>query len=447
MYQMLKKMNQKYLYTGILLASLALQSCKNEPILNPNAPTLDELMKNPTIGELNNLVTGIEGSSRASIGLYIDVIGVLGRECYRYQSTEPRYTGALLGQASDVLGNTDFYSNTPWNARYNNVKGCNLLLEGVDKSKYPNSDQNKRGYRAFALTFKAHELLYALNMTDENGIRLEVTDPYKPGPIVNKAEALTAIAKMLDDAYAMLPTAEFGFTLSSGFKDYNTPATFGKFNRAIAARVAIYRQQWAAAITMLGNSYLDHSATANLNSSPLHLYSEASGDRINDVYCPNTGGDIRMAHPSYSTDVEPGDDRLAKSTARTAPRAVAGLPECNRNFRIYATNVTSIPFCRNEELMLYYAEAKAQTNEFAEAARVVNIIRTRHGIAARPNDALDTKDELIDEILKQRRWSLWGEGHRWIDMRRYNRLNQLPIDRAGDDVWTKMPLPEAETSF
>ncbi|WP_432766785.1 RagB/SusD family nutrient uptake outer membrane protein [Phycicoccus elongatus] len=40
----------------------------------------------------------------------------------------------------------------------------------------------------------------------------------------------------------------------------------------------------------------------------------------------------------------------------------------------------------------------------------------------------------MDEIVKQRRYSLFGEGHRWIDMRRWGRLNQLPIDRPGDDV-------------
>jgi len=29
-------------------------------------------------------------------------------------------------------------------------------------------------------------------------------------------------------------------------------------------------------------------------------------------------------------------------------------------------------------------------------------------------------------------------------MRRYNLLAQLPLDRAGDDVWTAFPLPGLE---
>ena len=50
------------------------------------------------------------------------------------------------------------------------------------------------------------------------------------------------------------------------------------------------------------------------------------------------------------------------------------------------------------------------------------------------------------------RWSLAGpaghelyaEGHRWVDMRRFGRLGDLPIDREGDDVWSAFPIPEAE---
>lgn len=48
---------------------------------------------------------------------------------------------------------------------------------------------------------------------------------------------------------------------------------------------------------------------------------------------------------------------------------------------------------------------------------------------------------LLDELLHQRRYSLFLEGHRWVDARRTDRLATLPIDRDGDDVWPAMPLP------
>ena len=52
---------------------------------------------------------------------------------------------------------------------------------------------------------------------------------------------------------------------------------------------------------------------------------------------------------------------------------------------------------------------------------------------------------LITEMLNQRRFSLFCEGHhRWIDMRRYDLLSQLPLDRPDDDVWDKFPIPLTE---
>ena len=51
----------------------------------------------------------------------------------------------------------------------------------------------------------------------------------------------------------------------------------------------------------------------------------------------------------------------------------------------------------------------------------------------------------IDEVLRQRRYSLMFEGgHRWIDLRRLNRLNDLPLDRSNHLRNSAFPIPEAE---
>ena len=104
-----------------------------------------------------------------------------------------------------------------------------------------------------------------------------------------------------------------------------------------------------------------------------------------------------------------------------------------------------IPIIRNEELILIYAEAKTQLGGAAnltDAVTAINKIRTAASLPVYSGAA--TQAALIDEMLKQRRYSLYGEGHRWIDMRRYNRLNTLPLDRAGDDVWVQFPRPANE---
>jgi hypothetical protein len=47
-------------------------------------------------------------------------------------------------------------------------------------------------------------------------------------------------------------------------------------------------------------------------------------------------------------------------------------------------------------------------------------------------------------LLYERRYSLFCEGHRWIDMRRFNRLSELPIERTGDVVAVNFPRPLSE---
>jgi len=93
-------------------------------------------------------------------------------------------------------------------------------------------------------------------------------------------------------------------------------------------------------------------------------------------------------------------------------------------------------------LILIYAEVQAQLNNTANAVAAINKIRNAASLGnyTGPTDL----NSLITEILKQRRYSLFGEGHRWVDMRRYNRLNELPIDRPGDDVWLQFPRPATD---
>jgi starch-binding outer membrane protein, SusD/RagB family len=51
----------------------------------------------------------------------------------------------------------------------------------------------------------------------------------------------------------------------------------------------------------------------------------------------------------------------------------------------------------------------------------------------------------VSEILYNRRYSLFFEyGHRWIDMRRYGRLNQLEKLLPTHRVFPLVPLPQQE---
>ncbi|NIM60897.1 MAG: RagB/SusD family nutrient uptake outer membrane protein, partial [Acidobacteria bacterium] len=83
-----------------------------------------------------------------------------------------------------------------------------------------------------------------------------------------------------------------------------------------------------------------------------------------------------------------------------------------------------IPIIRNEELILLRAEINIGMNLISDAADDINFIRVNSG-GLDPRTNLDATN-ILDELLKQRRYSLLFEGgHRWIDMRRYGRLDDL----------------------
>ena len=66
----------------LLLMMATLSSCKKE-IGDLNNPTIEDFLKNASQAQLNNLVAGTESGMRNNLGMYLDVVGAIGREMYR----------------------------------------------------------------------------------------------------------------------------------------------------------------------------------------------------------------------------------------------------------------------------------------------------------------------------------------------------------------------------
>jgi hypothetical protein len=280
-----------------------------------------------------------------------------------------------------------------------------------------------------------------LNHQYANGIRIDVADEDNLGPFTaGSAEALTEIATIFAEAATHVAAAgtTFPFRLTTGFTGFTTPANFSKFIKALQARVELYRGNYAAALTFVNASFIDE--TGNFGLGVYRLFANAAGDRVNPLFfARNTNGTTRLAHPTWLSQAIPGDLRLNKAQPRTNSISTAGLTATHDAF-LYTSNTSPIAIIRNEELILIKAEALVQTDQFAAAKVLIDKIRVdagNIGVYAGPL----AKPEMITEVLFQRRYSLWDEGHRWVDMRRYNRLNELTIDRPGDSIIPQLPRP------
>lgn len=434
----MKIMRKAYiLFFGL---ALYMTSCTFDDQVDPNAPSLNSVLNNATLQELNLLVTGTEAAMRNGFGSFVTSSGSIAREFYKFDA-DPRNTEDLLGKNGTQLDNNTFYLTSPYNSRYRVIKNCNILLEAVENTDQVSAAE-KDGYRGFANTVKGQMLLQVLSMLDDNGIRIDVADPENIGPFVNKGQAFSDILTLLDLGFSQLNSASFAFQLSTGFSGFNTPSSFGQYNRAVAAKTALYSEDYDEAAKVVVTSFLD--LNGDLSIGPKHVFSNSSGDIQNPLFkAAGQSGDQLVVHNDFIKNAIAGDARLAKFRARLATPSQDDLNGTHET-ALYATSTSPIDIIRNEELILIYAEAQIQTSNLSEAVNAINIIRNAAGIGDYGGPV--EKDSLIDELLYQRSYSLWGEGHRMFDLRRYGRLNDqfLPIDRPGDLIHPRFPIPLTE---
>ncbi|MEO0472349.1 MAG: RagB/SusD family nutrient uptake outer membrane protein [Bacteroidota bacterium] len=436
----------KNLWLGSLMAVLLLTtSCEIQEIQNPNGPTIENLESGASAADLRLLSAGLESVMRRDLEFYVQTLSIVGREYWDLNGVDPRYTGELLGEQGAILDNNGFLTTRSWAARYRAVRNANLLITAVQNANASLTSEEENGYLGYAKTLQAYALLLVFNMQFENGARIDVADADNLGPVVNYNEGLSGIQALLSEAASDLSNGggAFAFSLSSGFGDFSTPSEFRQFNRAIAARVAIYQDDKAAARTAIGESFMDLAGDLNLGA--YHAYGLGGNDIPNPLfYVPNQ--DLFIVHPSWLNDAETGDLRVDAKTAPldptvlTVPVSLAGLSG-DTQVQQFGSNIDQVPMIRNEELVLIYAEAQIGTDN-DEAVAAINIVRSAAGLADYAGGTDDAA--LLEELLNQRRYSLFGEAHRWIDARRTGNLSQIPIDRPGDVVHTQFPIPVAE---
>ena len=427
-------------FLPLLGMGLFFTACELDEQIDPNAPSINSVAQNATVQQLNLLVTGIEASMRNGFGTYVTASGSVARELYIFDA-DPRNTEELLGKDGVSLDNNTFYLTAPFNTRYRVVKNANLLLDALDNTNSV-SEAEKDGYRGFANTIKALMLEQVLTYLGTNGVRIDVADPGNLGPFVSQDAGYDAILDLYGTGFDQLQGSSFTFALSSGFAGFDTPDSFADVNRALAARAAVRAGRYQTALDLVNESFVD--LDSDLNLGPKHVFSLNAGDVTNPVFrIPQNNGDQLIVHPRIIDGIREGDARFDKFRLRNDPTTQDGLAG-DYEVAIYESQTSPIDIIRNEELILIAAEASIQTGDTEGAVEALNVIRNAYGLG--DYDGSTAMDALIDEMLYQRCYSLYAEGHKMFDLRRYGRLNSdfLPIDRAGDQIFTQFPIPLAE---
>ncbi|WP_209331220.1 RagB/SusD family nutrient uptake outer membrane protein [Lunatimonas salinarum] len=446
--------------SSLVLGGLLLSGCNPlqlDPIDDPNNPSVNSVTNNATRSQIQSVLTGLEARHRGYVTNVSQAWNTFGREIWYLNASDPRFQTDWLGQAGRVPDRSYFgFGNTgggSFFSPYQAILQGRVLIESASNTNLI-STQEREAVIGFAKMIQGYQFMIPANFVYDNGIRIDVADELNPGGFVPYAEALDHARSLLleaDQSFQAAGTGNFPLMLTPGFAGFNTLAALRQVNNAILARLNIYRKDWQGVLTALDASFMD--LNGNLQRGPAHPYT-GPPDVFNPLFYVRNAAVNTMivVHPSVLADTTAGDLRVRrKFFERTTPitittdaaGALIGTHQDNR----WETNTAPVPFIRNEELILLKAEAHAQLGQSDDAVEAINVIRNAAGIG--DYAGATSTEALIDEILYQRRYSLWAEpwGHRWIDARRYDKLNEIPTQYDNGTIFRQFPHPQAEVSW
>jgi len=460
-------MKTPFQLTGLcLVATIALTSgCFDEQfrIPNTNSPTQEALTETPNRTILAQTATGIFSQVNTSVGGQIQQFGLYGRELYNLLGNDPRETGEEIRGPQDPGGR----AGGLFGGYYQAIRTINSYLAAIPKAADLNAAEQAAS-RGFAKTLMAWHFYRIAIRSGPLGFPIDVDRPInaEPAPFVSEQEGFAFVASLLNEAATDLQAGGGSFPFTTGF---DTPASFLQFNRALLAKVEVTRATlvgcggpcFTSALTALGGSFLTTSGLpGSLNDGVFYAYSSASGEPTNPI-SENLTAARYWVHPSIEAMVQKQADGVtddlrwtAKARKVAEPRILNDLSSDIKPIMFNANTPTTsvanldadIPLIKNEELILLRAEARLGSGNKQGAIDDINLIRVNAGgLAPTTLTAASPDADIITEIIYNRTLSLlFEQGNRWMDHRKYNRLNQLPLDRAGDVVHPFMLVPAGE---
>jgi len=341
-----------------------------------------------------------------------------------------------------------------WSKFYKAIAQCNLILERIDEIPESSfTDLPRKHYIAETRFLRAMVYFYITRVWGEvplNTVGIN-RDPLKRSSM---EEVLEFALTDLDKSYADLPWTYASATQRA------VRATKSSV-LALKAHIYMWNKEEAKAEEAC-KLLMDNEALSKLQLLPFSRMAEViKGKSLEGIFEVNFNG---LEAAKYSTlassFVRPPEVSAKPGESSTVLAAVAnelfpiGSPDlrgqwlANRSnsddivlnkFNIKAPDFTptlpkfeaNISLFRYADIILLRAEALVKLNRGAEAIPLLNRVRTRAN--ATTYNAV-TETDLALAVLQERRKELIGEGHRWYDLVRNNKVPNYNIYITDTDV-------------
>jgi hypothetical protein len=452
--------------TSIALVAAAAAACANFDVTNPNQPTLDDLLANPTRSKLAAAATGIFSHSRSEITSFIWRVGSMGREGINLAgNNQPDYQEPYFGPLSP-----SGFGGALWQSRYGLIRDANTYIEALSRSGDLSAGE-KAVSQAMAETQKALAFMYIIETRAHLGAPVDVgrTIDAPPAPFVSEDSVYGYAIALLNDAYAKLEantSVSFPFPLPPGYAGFDQPASFATFVKALTGKAYVLRATagcgvpcYQAALTALNSSFIDTSDPANLQVGVYFDFSNSPNDQSNELSEPLNGvryfADSAILYARAEKNGGVTDQRLTTKTALATATSPQSIPNVDitgtLKFTRYFTNGQPdpnhpIPIIKNEELILLRAEAEFRSGATGPGMNDLNFVRVNSGGLA-PLNGITADADFVNALMYERAFSLlWEQGTTWIDARRFNQLGTIPSGVTDGNVPSIMPIPAAECS-
>jgi len=463
----------KKILAAVSVAALALTSCSKDFLDTKSTSAVDQstIFENTTTAKmaiegLNRHMYHFTGTApRMGYGTYMLWNEMLGDDLMHSKSNA-QWTSQAKWSLHRTTTST--HVNYVYTWIYEIISNANTVISNIDSVE--GTDNDKAFIKAQALTYRAFAHFLAVQWwgkrydaagnNTQDGIVIRTDNLGEPKARSTVEECYSQINQDLDEAIEL-------FSGSTCTRDNKSQLDINVC-RGIKARVLLTQGNWAQAAEMAKKVVDNSGAKMQADTYARKVGRGCSSSNTEWIWCQIACIDLNIhyygqfysyisnTNVSYNkntprcincllyakipaTDVRKDlwleDPTTMAKTAIVYPPAGNLYPWMSQKFIVTAIDNTSsayegslytadVPYMRLPEMLLIEAEGYARAGQTANAQKALEVLAKMRDSAY--TGCTSTGDVLIEEIMFQRRIELWGEGFRFLDLKRLN----MPLDRG-----------------